>query len=63
MVEQEARALDELDTHLEAPSDLALMTDVDFSLGSELESWQARAPPDLAEAVGGRPNSSLGLVR
>merc|ERR1712098_72602 len=64
MIEEEARALEELDTFTGDPEPLAVISSLDFNLGSELSSWilagvEEPQPPDLVVAVSGSGDSPL----
>ena len=55
MIEQEARALEELDTleSLDTSVPLAMLSHVDFDLGDELLSWESVLPMGSAERPAG----------
>jgi Zn ribbon nucleic-acid-binding protein len=59
MIEQEARALEELDTFesLDTSVPLAMLSDMDFSLGDELLSWDAEVRLSPAE----KPSDPSGI--
>ena len=64
MIEEEARALEELDTFTGDPEPLAVISSLDFNLGSELSSWilagvEEPQLPDLVVAVSGSGDSPL----